>query len=127
MSVYLLVKMIHISCVILSLSGFVIRGTLKIIEPDVLDNKLVKTLPHIVDTVLLTSALTLVAMSGMYPWLVSWVGVKIVGLIVYIVAGTIFMRSNQNGSHQYIWFAVALLAATYIVLVALTKSPSVGF
>ena len=127
MPLYSLVKIIHISCVIISLSGFAIRGILKLSGSGILQNKLVRVLPHIVDTVLLISAITLVVMSGMYPWLVSWVGVKLVALVAYILAGSIFMRARQNSTEQYGWFAISLLLAGYIVVVALTKSASAGF
>lgn len=123
---YSLVKIIHISCVIISLSGFAIRGALKLKNPEILQNKLVRVLPHVVDTFLLVSAITLVVMSGMYPWLVGWVGVKLIALIAYILAGSIFMRAQQKSLAQYSWFAVSLLLAGYIVLVALSKSPAAG-
>jgi uncharacterized membrane protein SirB2 len=127
MTLYSLVKTFHIICVIVSLSGFVIRGILKLVDAKIIHHKLVKVLPHIVDTLLLISAITLVIMSGMYPWLVSWVAVKLVALVAYIIAGTIFMRSEAKGSVQYSWFMVSVLIAAYIVLVALSKSPSAGF
>lgn len=127
MSLYSLVKLIHISCVIISLSGFAIRGTLKLIDSGLLQNKLVRVLPHVVDTFLLVSAIALVVMSGMYPWLVNWVGVKLLVLVAYIVTGSIFMRSRHKGLAQYSWFLVSLLLAAYIVVVALTKSPTAGF
>ena len=103
------------------------RGILKLTDSKILHNKLVKVLPHVVDTLLLISAITLVVISGMYPWLVSWVGVKLVALVAYIIVGSIFMRSEVKGLSQYSWFAVSLFIAGYIVLVALTKSPSAGF
>lgn len=127
MSLYSLVKLIHISCVIISLSGFAIRGTLKLIDSGLLQNKLVRVLPHVVDTFLLVSAIALVVMSGMYPWLVNWVGVKLLALVAYIVTGSIFMRSRHKGLTQYSWFLVSLLLAAYIVVVALSKSPTAGF
>lgn len=127
MPLYSLVKIVHISCVIISLSGFAVRGMLKLSGSGILQNKLVRVLPHIVDTVLLVSAITLVVMSGMYPWLVGWVGVKLIALIAYILAGSIFMRSRQKSAAQYSWFAISLLLAGYIVVVALTKSASAGF
>lgn len=123
---YSLVKIIHIGCVIISLSGFAIRGTLKLANSEILQNKLVRVLPHIVDTLLLLSAITLVVMSGMYPWQVGWVGAKLLALIAYILAGSIFMRTQQKTLAQYAWFAVSLLLAGYIVLVALSKSPMAG-
>ena len=126
MSLYSLVKMFHVSCVIVSLSGFVIRAMLKLGDSKLLQRKLLKVLPHVVDTFLLISAVALVAMSGMYPWLVGWVGVKLIALVAYIVAGSIFMRARQGSQSQYLGLGVSLIIAGYIVAVALTKSPTVG-
>lgn len=103
------------------------RGILKLTDCKILHHKLVKILPHLVDTLLLISAITLVVMSDMYPWHASWVGAKLLALLAYIIAGTIFMRSEAKGRAQYSWFALSLFIAGYIVLVAFTKSPSAGF
>lgn len=124
---YSLIKIIHVSCVIVSLSGFALRGILKLLDSELMQHKLLRVLPHIVDTFLLASAIALVVMSGMYPWVVSWVGVKLIALIAYILAGSIFMRAQQNGRAQYVWFVVSLSMAGYIVAVALSKSPAAGF
>lgn len=127
MPMYSLIKIIHVSCVIVSLSGFALRGILKLLDSELMQHKLLRVLPHIVDTFLLASAIALVVMSGMYPWVVSWVGVKLIALIAYILAGSIFMRAQQNGRAQYVWFVVSLSMAGYIVAVALSKSPAAGF
>lgn len=126
MSLYSLVKMFHVSCVIVSLSGFAIRAMLKLGNSKLLQRKLLKVLPHVVDTFLLISAVALVVMSGMYPWLVGWVGAKLIALVAYIVAGSIFMRARQGSQSQYLWLGVSLLIAGYIVAVALSKSPTAG-
>jgi uncharacterized membrane protein SirB2 len=127
MSLYSYAKIFHITCVIISLSGFVIRGILKLSDSKILQSKLLKVLPHIIDTLLLISAITLVVMSGMYPWHTSWVGAKLLALVAYVIAGSVFMRSETKSFAQYCWFILSLFISGYIVLVALTKSPSAGF
>ena len=99
---------------------------MKLSGSNLLQKKIFKILPHVVDTLLLASAISLVVMSGMYPWVAGWVGAKLLALIVYVVAGSIFMRSQQSQSRQFFWFAISLLAVGYIVAVALTKSPLPG-
>ncbi|NQV69857.1 MAG: SirB2 family protein, partial [Pseudohongiella sp.] len=124
---YSFVKIFHISCVVVSLSGFTLRGILKLRGSEILQNRWLKILPHIVDTFLLVSAIILVVMSGMYPWLIPWVGVKLAALVAYIIVGAIFMHSKEQGLAQYSWFGLSLLIAGYIVMVALTKSATAGF
>ncbi len=119
---YTLVKIIHMSCAMISVLGFIARGVLKIKESPLVEKKLVKVLPHIVDTVLLLSAITLVVMSGQYPWVAPWVGAKILGLIVYIGLGVVVMRTAQTSKSRMIAFILAIITALYIFMVAGTKT-----
>ena len=56
---YLLVKQLHVACVVLSLAGFAARGALMLAGSPLLQARFVRVAPHIVDTVLLASALIL--------------------------------------------------------------------
>ncbi|MCB1648832.1 MAG: SirB2 family protein [Pseudomonadales bacterium] len=119
---YTLIKIIHMSCAMISVLGFLARGILKINESALVEKKLVKVLPHIIDTVLLVSAITLVVMSGQYPWVAPWVGAKIVALFVYIGLGVVVMRTAKTRQARIIAFALALATAAYIFMVAGTKT-----
>ena len=55
------------------------------------------------------------------PWLIS----KIAGLVVYIGLGVVALRHSRLRVRAAAWVA-ALLTATWIVSVALTKNPA-GF
>ena len=87
-----------------------------------MDEKVVRVLPHIIDTVLLLSAITLMIMSRQYPTEAAWITAKIVALLGYILAGTVFMRFARKGWEQLLSYAVALFIAAYIISVALSKS-----
>ena len=56
---YLLVKQLHVACVVLSLAGFVARGALMAAGAPVLRSRFARVAPHVVDTVLLASAIWL--------------------------------------------------------------------
>lgn len=118
---YTFIKIIHMTCAMLSIAGFLGRGILKINGSAVVEKKLVKVLPHVIDTVLLVSAITLVVMSGQYPWTTPWVGAKIVGLVVYIALGVVVMRTAKTRQTRIIAFALALATAAWILMVASTK------
>ncbi|MES3007582.1 MAG: SirB2 family protein [Pseudomonadota bacterium] len=119
---YTFIKIIHMSFAMISILGFLGRGILKINESPIVEKKLVRVLPHVIDTVLLVSAITLVVMSGQYPWVAPWVGAKVLGLIVYIGLGVVVMRTAKTRKTRIIAFALALVTAAYILMVASTKT-----
>lgn len=119
---YTFIKIVHMSFAMISILGFLGRGILKINESPIVEKKLVKVLPHVIDTVLLVSAIALVVMSGQYPWVAPWVGAKVLGLIVYIGLGVVVMRTAKTRQTRIIAFALALVTAAYILMVASTKT-----
>lgn len=114
---YLLIKNIHMTFAVLTAVGFCVRGVWMLTESAMLQKKLVKVLPHIIDTVLLLSAITLVVMSGQYPWVAAWVGIKIVLLIAYIVLGTFALNRGKTKQTRTLFFAasIAVLLALFAV------------
>ena len=67
MSSYLLLKYIHIATVIISISGFIVRGIWMMQSSSMLQRRWVKIAPHINDTVLLLSAIALVVITATIP------------------------------------------------------------
>lgn len=120
---YLFFKYLHVSCVILSVSGFVLRGVLKMNGSPLLQHRAVRVLPHIVDTVLLLSAGVLVVMLQQYPFVSPWVTAKVLGLLVYIGLGIAFMHHARSPVREKLLFLLALASAVYIILVAVSKQP----
>jgi uncharacterized membrane protein SirB2 len=110
------------SFAMISVLGFLARGILKINESPLVDKKLVRVLPHVIDTVLLASAIALVIMSGQYPWVAPWVSAKILGLVVYIGLGVVVMRTAKTRQTRIAAFALALITAGYVFMVAGTKT-----
>ena|SRR3569623_2081437 len=121
MASYFTVKHIHIACVALSGAFFLLRGIWMRRSSPLLEQHWVRIVPHIVDTVLLASALTLVWMSGMYPFVQSWLTAKVLGLVLYILLGTIALKRGKTRSVRVAAFFAALLVFSYIVGVAITK------
>ena len=120
---YTLFKIIHMSCAILSIVGFIARGALKLKGSPVVEKKLVKVLPHVVDTVLLASAVVLVVMSGQYPFTTPWVTAKLFALVLYIALGVVVMRTARTQQTRTIAYVLAILTALYILMVAGSKQP----
>ncbi|MDH5766455.1 MAG: SirB2 family protein, partial [Gammaproteobacteria bacterium] len=78
-----------------------------------------------IDTVLLVSALVMVYMSAQYPFVESWLTVKVFALIAYIVLGTIALKRGKTRRTRIIAWIMSLLVFVYIILVAITRSPLV--
>ncbi len=113
MSAYLLAKYIRVGCVILSLGGFAARGALMMARSPVLDTRFMRIAPHVVDTVLLASAVWLTFLIRQYPFVQGWLTAKVVGLVAYILLGAIALRRRSIAA-----FLLAAATAAYIVSVA---------
>lgn len=123
MNAYGLAKSLHVGCVILSLGGFAARGLLMLADSPVLNARMVRIVPHVVDTLLLASALWLAWMLRQYPFVHGWLTAKVVGLVVYIVLGAIALRRGRSKRTRIAALVGAALTAFYIIAVALTHDP----
>ena len=123
---YLALKHLHVTCVVLSGLGFSLRGWWMFSGSPLLKARLTRVLPHIVDTLLLGSALLMAWQSGQYPFAQSWLTAKFVGLIVYILCGMMALKRGKTRRQRVIFLVLALVAFAYIVSVALTRSPSLN-
>lgn len=123
---YYLIKNIHLLCVMLSGMGFVLRGAWMLAESPLLRTRSARVLPHVIDTVLLGSAIALAVMSGQYPFVAGWVTAKVLGLLLYIVLGALALRRARTRSARVLALAGAMLVFIWIVSVARSKDPA-GF
>lgn len=123
---YLLVRQVHVICAALSIAGLVLRGALMMRGSVLLQAKFARVAPHVVDTLLLASALALSLQSGQYPFAQGWLTAKLAALVAYIVLGTVALKRGRTKSVRTVAFWLALLAYLYIVSVALTRNPA-GF
>lgn len=121
---YLPIKHLHMTAVGLSITLFVIRAYWSVTGSGLLQHRLVRILPHVVDTVLLTCGVILAAMIGPnQPWILT----KIVLLIAYIGVGTIAIKRGRTTRGRITAALIAVLIFAYIVGVALTKNSGSWF
>ncbi len=118
---YLVAKSIHVGCVIVSLAGFAARGLLMLAGSPWLTVRFVRVAPHVVDSLLLASALWLAWRLGQYPFVDAWLTAKVLGLLAYIGFGTLALRRGRTRAVRVAALAAALAAALYVVAVALTR------
>lgn len=121
---YAALKIIHVISVIFSYLLFMLRGIWMMQNSSILQRRWVKILPHVIDTVLLASAVTLVTMIQQYPGMSTWLSAKIGGLLLYIILGMMALRFGKSRKIKIISWITAQIVFFYIVLVALTKNPT---
>lgn len=124
---YAAIKAVHIACAVLSAGGFAVRGVLMLRDSALLATRFVRVAPHVVDTLLLASAVALAWMSGQYPFAQSWLTAKVVALIAYILLGTLALKRGRSRAVRAAAFALALAAVLYILAVAVTRNPTIFF
>ena len=118
---YLLIKQLHITCAVISGSLFVLRGMWMLLRPELLQHRWVRVVPHVMDTLLLGTALTMVTLSGQYPFVLPWLTAKVVALLVYIVLGAVALKRGKTRAVRSMALVGAILVFGYIVAVALTR------
>ena len=123
---YLLLKQVHLASAVLSITGFTARGLLMLRDSPLLQSRFARIAPHIVDTILLASAIALAWLSGQYPFAQPWLTAKLLALFAYIALGMIALRRGHSKTIRAIAFALALALVLYIVSVAIARNP-LGF
>ncbi len=118
------IKHLHVLCVVLSGTGFVLQGILMMLRSPWLDHRVTRRLPHVIDTVLLASAIALATLSAQYPFASPWVTAKVLGLFVYIPLGAIALRRGRTLRIRMVAFFAAVASFAWIVSVALTRNPA---
>lgn len=120
---YLALKHLHMTCAALSGSFFLLRGIWMLRDSPRLQQRWVRIALHIIDTVLLASALILAGWSHQYPFVQPWLTAKVLGLVAYIALGIIALKRGKTKQIRLFAFIGALTVFAYIVLVAVTRSP----
>jgi uncharacterized membrane protein SirB2 len=109
-----------------SIAGFALRGYWMAVDHPLLQHRVAKVLPHVVDTLLLGSALALLFVLHLSPLTQPWLSAKIIALLLYIGLGMVALRFGQSKKIKVCAYLLALLTAGYMVSVAYSKSP-LGF
>jgi uncharacterized membrane protein SirB2 len=118
---YLALKHIHVSLVVLSVSFFVLRYYWRFRATARLQERWIKIAPHVLDTVLLASAIALMVSSGQYPIQQIWLSAKIIALIGYIFFASVALKRAKTSTSAHLYFLAALSCISYMVWLARTK------
>ena len=118
---YLAIKHLHMTAAVLSGFFFTVRGIWMLADSALLKTRWAKIAPHVIDTVLLASALVMVFWSGQYPFVQGWLTAKVLALFAYIGTGMVALKYGKTKTVRASAFVVALLIFAYILKVAITR------
>ena len=99
------------------------RAWWSINESPLLETRLVRTAPHVVDTLFLLAGIGMIWSAPLPVANLTWLHAKFAGLVLYILAGTIAIR---RGKTREIRIMATLLAAglfAWVVGISIRKSP----
>lgn len=117
------IKVLHLTSVALSYSLFFMRGIWVLRASPVMQQRWVKIAPHIIDTVLLGSAITLAVLLGISPLTSPWLAAKIIALLLYIVLGSFALKRGKTRQAKLAFWLAAQAVFCYIVLTAWAHDP----
>lgn len=120
---YMMAKHLHLTAVVLSILLFILRFVWSQFDANALQKKWLKIVPHIVDTVLLASAIWLCVILSQYPFVQSWLTFKVLGVIAYILLGLVALKWASSAAGRWLGFLGALGVLTATAMVAVTKQP----
>ncbi len=118
---YEALKWLHVASVAASGAGFLARGALMLADSPLLRMRVVRVVPHVVDTVLLASAIALAVLARLSPLQHTWLATKIIALLLYIFLGTVALKRGRTRRGRATAFAAAVAVFAYIVSVALQR------
>ncbi len=118
-----MLKNIHIFSALISFTLFFIRGLWVMRGSAMMQQKWVRIVPHINDTILLGTAIALTISIGQYPFVDGWLTAKLLALVAYVCLGIEALRLAKSDIGRSVAWLAALVVFLFIVSVALTKTP----
>ena len=118
MALYPDLKALHVLCAGASLLLFVVRGGYTLLMTRTLKARIWRWLPPVVDTLLLAFGIWLAVLLRLNPLHVSWLGAKLVYVIVYILLGILAFRLPRPRWLKISMFVMAVLVFGFIVSIA---------
>lgn len=119
---YMAFKHLHLLMVVLSVILLFIRFGMMLKGSALLQTKLLKVGPHLVDTLLILSAVALMLTINQYPFVNSWLTEKFIALLAYIALAVMAVRGRTTAI-RWLCFLGALGWLGLMVRVALSKQP----
>lgn len=120
---YVALRHAHVGFVTASGSLFALRALAHLAGARWPLSRAARVASWIVDTALLGAGIMLWTALRIHPWEQSWLGVKLLLLLVYIGLGTMALRRARTPASRLGWTLAALGCFGFMVSVALTHDP----
>lgn len=117
------IKLVHVITVLSSGALFALRALAVQLGQRWAIAAPVRYFSYSVDTVLLTSALMLMTVLHQFPFVNSWLTVKVTLVAVYIVLGTLALKRARTQRARLACAVAALLVFGLVVSIARTHNP----
>ena len=121
---YYWIRQLHIATVVFSVSFFALRYYWMLIHSRREQQPWVRVLSVVNDTTLLIAGISLAWITRQYPLVAPWLSAKLVGLLAYIILGTLALKRAKTRRARLLSGLLALGSAGYIISVALTRTPT---
>jgi len=116
-------KAIHICTVAVSYILFFVRGIWMLSDSPLLQQRWVRIVPHVNDTLLLAAGVWMTAIIQQYPGTHGWLTAKLTGLVLYILLGLVALRPGRAKRVRAAAWIAAQVVFGYIVAVAFNHQP----
>lgn len=120
---YLTIKTIHMTCALLSFTGFLFRSYLMVTGSRWLNHKWMLILPHVIDSFFLLSGATMAFMVNFGLFSQLWLTTKITLLMLYLLFVGVALNRGKTRQIRITSFFLAILTFIWIVGVAVHKTP----
>lgn len=121
MSLYVILKHIHMTAAYLTVTLFALRLLLEAVGRPGWRQTPLRWIPHANDTVLLVAAISLLFVGGWNPLTQGWLLAKILLLLGYIAAGLFALKVTVSPRVRVVAAVLALLQVSAIFHLAMTK------
>jgi uncharacterized membrane protein SirB2 len=122
-SVYPLARHAHLGLVGVSVGLFMVRGLGILLGGAWPMRPFFKRASMVIDTALLAAGATLWALLQLNPLHNTWLGVKLILLVVYIVLGTFALKRGANVRKKAMFFLAALACVAFMASIAIRHHP----
>lgn len=117
------IKLVHITCVLLSGALFALRGGFALAGARWPLALPVRWLSYTIDTVLLTAALMLLTILPGGVFVNGWLAVKLTLLVIYVVLGGFALKRAKTHAGRFGCYLAAIATYVFMYTIARTHHP----
>ena len=114
----MLLKQLHVGFVFLTFVSFSVRAYWMYVGSGLLRSKAVRIVPHIIDSFLLLTGLTMAILYYGAFYQQQWLLLKLLGVLIYILLGSVALKLGKTMKVRIVAVFGAWVVLLYIVITA---------